>query len=67
MVDTISFRERNPNYFFSQVDERSLENNLFLKDNSRNDRKITKKRTSYISEDLLLYNLTVYRFYFYIK
>jgi hypothetical protein len=67
IVDAISFRERNPNYFFPQVDERSLEDDLSLEDNSRNDREVTKKRTSYIPGDLLLCSLTVYTFYFYTK
>jgi hypothetical protein len=72
IVNAISFRERNSNYFFLKVDERSPEDNLFLEDNSlknnfRNDREVTKKKTFYISKDLLLYSLTVYRFNFYIK
>jgi hypothetical protein len=29
MVDAVSFRERNLNYFFPQVDEKLLEDDLF--------------------------------------
>jgi hypothetical protein len=42
MVNAVLFRERNLNYFFPQVDERSLEDDLFSKDDSRNDREVTK-------------------------
>jgi hypothetical protein len=64
MVDAVSFRERNPNYFFPQVDERSLQDDLLLENDFKNDREITKQRTSYTAEDMLLYSATVYGFYF---
>ncbi len=67
MVDAVSFRERNPNYFFPQVDERSPEDDLFSEDDSRNDREVTKKRASYTPEDLLLCSPTVYGFCFHTK
>lgn len=70
MVDAVSFRERNPNYFFPQVDERSPQDDLFPEDeedDSKNDREVTKKRTSYTPEDLLLCSATVYGFCFQTK
>lgn len=72
MVDAVSFRERYPNYFFPKVDERSPEDDLFPEDDSpeddsRNDREVTKKRTSYTPEDLLLCSPTVYGFCFHTK
>jgi hypothetical protein len=64
MVDAVSFRERNPNYFFPQVDERSSLDDLFSEDDSKNDREVTKQRASYTPEDLLLCSATVYGFCF---
>jgi hypothetical protein len=64
MVDAVSFRERNPNYFFPQVDERSLQDDLLLEDDFKNDREVTKQRTSYTAEDMLLCSATVYGFCF---
>jgi hypothetical protein len=64
MVDAVSFRERNPNYFFPQIDERSLQDSLLLEDDFKNDREVTKQRTSYTAEDMLLCSATVYGFCF---
>jgi hypothetical protein len=66
MVDAVIFRERNPNYFFPQVDERSFQDDL-LEDCLKNDRKVTKQRTSYTEEDMLLCSATVYGFCFHTK
>ena len=63
MVDAVSFRERNPNYFFPQVDERSFHDDL-LEDGLKNDREVTKQRTSCTAEDMLLCSATVYGFCF---
>jgi hypothetical protein len=64
MVDAILFRERNLNYFFPQVDERSLQDDLLLEDDFKNDREVTKQRTSYTAEDMLLCSATKYGFCF---
>jgi hypothetical protein len=57
MVDAVSFRERNPNYFFPQIDERSFQDDL-LGDGFENGREVTKQRTSYTAEDMLLCSAT---------
>jgi hypothetical protein len=66
MVDAVSFRERNANYFFPQVDERSFDDDL-LEGGLKNNREVTKQRTSYTAEDMLLCGATVYGFCFHTK
>lgn len=42
MINAASFRERNLNYFFPQVDKRSSEDNFFSEVDSKNNREVTK-------------------------
>jgi hypothetical protein len=69
MVNAISFRDENPNYFFSRVNEK-LFKNILLNDDSisknsfpRNDREVIKPRISYSIKQLLLCSESVYGFY----
>jgi hypothetical protein len=68
MVDAISFRDENLNYFFPRVDEK-LSKDVLLDDDSisedsspRNDREVTKPRISCPVEQLLLCSESVYGF-----
>jgi hypothetical protein len=81
MVDAISFKEKNPDYFFPTVNKRPSEDinlniNLYnppihfpdSKDgSSRNNGKITKPKTFYTDEDLLLCKPTIFDFSLSIK
>jgi hypothetical protein len=73
MIDAVSFRERNPNYFNPRVEQKSSQNGsipLFsslgwevnYEENSESEGKITKREISYSTEDLLLCKPTVFGF-----
>lgn len=72
MINATLFREKNLNYFFLNIDEKLFEDDLddefYSEDKSSgNGGVITKQKASYPPEELLLYNETVYGFYFIIK
>jgi hypothetical protein len=74
MVDAISFREKNPNYFGQPVNARSSQDGSIdiglYRDadsdsddsSSGNNQEVTKRKTTYNGEDLLLCNPTVFGF-----
>ena len=74
MIDTSTFREKNPNYFVPHLNEKKSSDDgtgfgLFddpsTEDNSSgDDREVTKRKISYTREELLLCSDTVYGFSF---
>ncbi len=76
MINTVVFRERNPNYFFPPLDKKLSQNDMgfrlddisnFKDNSSGDDREITKRKTTYTTEKLILCSATIYRFYFLTK
>lgn len=75
MVDAASFRERNPNYFFPHLDDKSSEGGIGLSifdsgsedDGSENGREVTKRKITCSADDLLVCSETVYAFCFQTK
>jgi hypothetical protein len=78
IVDPKSFRKKNPNYFFPSVRETSLParaidvtslTDIFGSDNGSSGKKdmVTKRKTSFSTEDLLLCSPTVFGFSLSIK
>ena len=69
IIDAASFREKNPNYFFPNINEKPFEDDPDDDSNSKdkssgNDGVVTKRKAFYPPEELLLYSETVYGFYF---
>jgi hypothetical protein len=73
IINIVSFKKKNLNYFFLYLDEKLFENNIefSLSDNlnsennsSGNNRKIIKRKTFYTRKELLFYNKTIYGFCF---
>jgi len=74
MVDAVSFREKNPSYFFPRINEKSTQDSLIDPGSSAdgdssseeadpgNGGEVTKRKTSYNKEDLLLCKPTVFGF-----
>jgi hypothetical protein len=72
IIDTASFREKNPNYFFLNIDEKPFEDDLnddfHSEDRSfGNDEVIIKRKAFYSPKELLLYSETAYGFCFITK
>jgi hypothetical protein len=76
MIDAVSFREKNPSYFFPHINEKSTQDSSidlgFSADDdssseeadSGNSGEVTKRKTFYTKEDLLLCKLIVFGFSF---
>ena len=74
MVDAASFREKNPNYFFPCLDDKSSEGGRWLwsnaseaaseEDSSESGREVKKQKIPCSTEDLLVCSETVYAFCF---
>jgi hypothetical protein len=72
IINTALFREKNLNYFFLSIDEKSFEDNLnddsYSKNRSSGNNGVIIKRKFFCPpKELLLYNETAYGFYFIIK
>jgi hypothetical protein len=76
IINPIAFKEKNPNYFYLLLDDKSLKDNTisslfddpsFEDEPSTSAREVTKRKTSFFKKDLLLCSEAVYGFYFFIK
>jgi hypothetical protein len=76
MIDAVSFREKNPNYFFPSIDEKPFEDDPDSSQDddsnsegrsSGNDRVVTKRKAFCSPDELLLCSETVYGFCFITK
>src|ERR1700742_3273926 len=74
MVNAASFREKNPNYFFPRLGDKSSEGYKWLwgidsedasgDDSSETGREVQRQKIPCSTEDLLVYSETVYAFCF---